>query len=432
LNFGVFQNYYSITPPFSSSKSITIIGVLASSLPTLGVPFVTPIALRYPYYQRHLVVGGWMTCVLALLLASFATQVWQLILTQGLMYGTGWAVCYTPFFIMANEWFIAKRGVVFGIVFAASGVSGLVLPFILETCLDSYGSRATLRGAAVAVFLFVGPGPVFLIKPRIPRRRGGPSRATTANSLGNVRFLRDPRFYVFAVAIFLQGIGLYLPNIFLPSFARLLDLSHAQGAALLALLSAAQVAGQIALGWMSDVVDVHIPAALSALIPALAALLLWGLAKSFAPLAIFALLFSFFGAANSVFWSRICAMLADDPASAMMLYGLFNLERGVGGALSGPLSTWLMVDEVDRNSYGLERYGRLVAFVGVTMAASSLCGLGWFVRGNRFYARKAEAVVSDEAAALRLGHSTEDLRGDDVLEMERLYVRPDPKAEDLR
>lgn len=366
--------------------------------------------------------------MLSLVLASFATQVWQLILTQGLLFGAGWATAYTAFFIMANEWWVKRRGVVFGIVFGASGVSGLALPFVLEAGLERYGARTTLRGYAVAVFVLVGPA-MLLIKPRLPLSAhmggGGQSGPNGKARPRNLRFLRHPRFYVFAVAVFLQGIGFYLPNIFLPSFAQEVGLSHAQAAALLALLSLAQVGGQIGLGHLSDLIDVHIPLALSALVPAMSVLLLWGFAKSFAPLVVFALAYSFFGASNSVFWSRMCTLVADagddggggDAATAMMLYGFFSVERGIGGALSGPVSTALLRGGVDVTGYGIGKYGRLIVFVGGTMVLSSLCGLGWFVRNKVAYTGE-RSLVREETAE----ESGDSNQHDDAQELDRLVV----------
>lgn len=88
---------------FSNSKSIPTIGTLAVRISYLGVPITSPITLRYPQYYIHILVSGWLLCIFGLVLASFATQTWHLILTQGAMYSIGWAIYYTPFLIMLNN-----------------------------------------------------------------------------------------------------------------------------------------------------------------------------------------------------------------------------------------------------------------------------------------------------------------------------------------
>ena len=371
LSFGIFQAHYAQHELFTDSKNIAIIGALATGISNLGLPFVSPVALRFPQYQRHMVCFGWCLCCVSLVGASFATQVWHLILSQGVLYGSGWVICYTPFLIMLNEWFVKKRGLVYGILFGASGVSGLILPFILEASLSRFGFRVTLRAFAIAVVVVSGPALV-LLKPRVVRKN-----AVRAGH-GTLQFVTDKTFWLFAIAVFLQGIGFYLPAIFLPSFAHALSLSHAQGALLLALCSLAQVTGQMALGQLSDKVDMHILTSLSAGVPATAAFLLWGPAKSFAPLAVFALLYSGFGGGYSVLWSRVTTYMSDDPGTAMVIFGIFSFERGFGNMLAGPISTWLLADTTNISDYGLARYSAVIQFVGVTMALSSLSGIGYF------------------------------------------------------
>lgn len=371
LSFGIFQAHYAQHELFMDSKNIAIIGALATGISNLGFPFVLPVALRFPRYQRHMVWFGWCLCCVSLVVASFATQVWHLILSQGVLYGSGWVICGTPFLIMLNEWFILKRGLVYGIVFGASGVSGLILPFILEASLNRFGFRVTLRAFAIGVVVITGPSLV-LVRPRVLEKN------TARADHGTFHFLTDKTFWLFVLAVFLQGIGFYLPAIFLPSFAHALSLSHAQGALLLALCSLAQVTGQIALGRLSDKVDMHILASLSAGVPAAAASLLWGPAKSFAPLATFALLYSGFGGGYSVLWSRVTTYMSDDPSTAMVIFGIFSFERGFGAMLAGPISTWLLADTIDISDYGLARYRAVIQFVSVTMALSSFSGLGYF------------------------------------------------------
>ena len=168
LSFGIFQAYYSNLTLFKDERSgIPTIGALVLGVSYLGCPFANPVVFRFAKYQKSIVVLGWLLCASALILASFATHVWHLWLTQGAMYGASWVLCYTPFLIMLNDWFVKRRGLAIGILFGASGVSGLVLPFILEALLERYGFRTTLRLYAVAIVVIGGPG-LFFLKARVP------------------------------------------------------------------------------------------------------------------------------------------------------------------------------------------------------------------------------------------------------------------------
>lgn len=87
--------------------------------------------------------------VAALIMASFATHVTHLILTQGLLYGVGGALLYNPFLIYVGEWFEEQKGLAYSIFWAGTGFSGAVVPFLMEWALHKYGFRTTMRAWAL-------------------------------------------------------------------------------------------------------------------------------------------------------------------------------------------------------------------------------------------------------------------------------------------
>ncbi|KAK5131272.1 hypothetical protein LTR08_001177 [Meristemomyces frigidus] len=389
LAFGLFQQHYSAHELFRDSSSIPTIATLATGVSYLGMPFTNAIALRWPQHRWLMGVVGWAMCLVGLVGASFARHTWQLLLFQGLLYGVGWVVCYTPLLFMLNEWFVERRGLAYGLLFGASGVSGLVIPVALGWMLERYGFRTTLRAYAVATVVISVPG-LCLIRPRTPpqqtareleKRRPGVLQALKP-------FAKNVHFHLFAFAIFLQGLGFFIPNIFIPSYAKALGLSSAASSSLLALISLSQVFGQLWQGWISDKVNIYIPAALSALVPGLGALLLWGPAKGMGYLMPFALIWGFFSASYSVLYTRVCSFLTDDQADSgvddnigMLLYGFFSFERGASNILEGPISSWLVGGDgktVDMGRYALGRYASVVWFTVFCMVASSTAGIGWF------------------------------------------------------
>lgn len=113
-NFGVFQTYYTAHTSFQSSTFISTIGTLATGLPFLGAPLITPLATYFPKYRQQMIYIGWAICTLGLLGASFATEVWHLILAQGVIYGSGFLLLYYPLLGMLNEWFVKHRGLAYG------------------------------------------------------------------------------------------------------------------------------------------------------------------------------------------------------------------------------------------------------------------------------------------------------------------------------
>lgn len=368
MSFGVFQRYYTQNPLFKGNKNIPTIGSLATGISNFGFGFVSPIVVKYPQHAHHIMWFGWAICISSLLLASVATEVWHLVLTQGVMYGSGWVMTYSPFLLMLNDWFIARRGLAYGICFSASGIGDLVIPFLLEWLLNAYGFRSTLRCAAAAMILITGPA-IILIKPRRCQKA---SKHVASN---DTDLLTNGPFYVFAVAVLLQGSSFYMPGLFLPSFAQSAALSTSQGALLLALIGLAQVFSQLGLGYMSDKVNIHILLFLATGIPAAFSIFVWGSAKTLPPLAAFAFVYSLFASGYSVLWTRLSMYVTNDTAAATTVYGIFSFERGLGTVLAGPISSFLLNDTTALDAYGLGRYSAIVLFVGVTMAGSAFCVL---------------------------------------------------------
>lgn len=388
LAFGIFQEHYASHPPFAGSNSIPTIGTLATGMSYLGMPFTNMIMLRWPEYQRHMCVTGWLLCVLSLVAASFATSTWHLLISQGLLYGVGWVVCYTPFLFMLNDWFIKRRGLAYGILFGASGVSGLVIPLAVGALLDRFGFRVALRSYAATIVLVSGPG-LFLIRPRRePSSMGSGSSSHTTHAKpdydGDQRtdtftVVRSLPFQIFAIAIFTQGLCFFLPNIFLPTYATLLALSHASSNALLALMSLSQVSGQLFFGYLSDRSSPYLATSLSTLLCAISVIFLWGTAKEAGRLAAFTIIWGACAGSFSVLYTSICIHLTSDTGLGMVIYGIYSFERGIANILQGPVGSWLLSGEagVDLERFGLWKYEKVIWLSAVCMllsAAATLAG----------------------------------------------------------
>ena len=152
---------------------------------------------------------------------------------------------YFPIISMLNEWFVARRGLAFGIITAATGVSGATLPFILDTLPDSKGYPTTLRAFAVTLVVLTGPV-LLMLKGRLPAAQ------SSARSRTDLSFLKNSLFWFFATSVLLHGLGYFYPTLYLPSYASSLGYSPNVGALLLALFSLMQVPSQIGIGYLSD------------------------------------------------------------------------------------------------------------------------------------------------------------------------------------
>ena len=81
----------------------------------------------------------------ALISASFAQNTATLLGTQGVLYAVGGLALYFPAMYMVDEWFVARKGLAFGVVWTGTGVAGAILPFLMQWLLESYRFRTALR-----------------------------------------------------------------------------------------------------------------------------------------------------------------------------------------------------------------------------------------------------------------------------------------------
>ena len=390
LSFGVFQNYYSTLPAFSGDSRITIVGTMASGIGYLTAPFVTPLIRRYSRYRRQMIWVGWPICILALVAGSFADRLSTLILTQGVMYSLGFVCFYYPILSMIDEWWVVRRGMAYGILCAASGFSGAVFPLAIEALLGRYGYRITLR--AVAVALFVATGPLIpVLKGRLPETQAG-------SSIGRVdwTFLRKPLFWIYNLSNLVYGMGYFFPSLFLPSYATTVGLRGWQGALLLTVMSVSQVLGQFTFGYLSDgKVRLNYLIAIATVVSSLATFACWGIANSFGPLLVFAILFGFFGAGYTAMWARMASAVTDGQSSSLIAFSVFCFGKGIGNILAGPISGSLIMPAVHIQSYGVIRYSTLIIFTGVAMAISAICVGAWYgVKSTRSVAASVLRISS--------------------------------------
>ena len=369
--FGVFQTYYAQMPEFQDDKdNIPLIGTLAQSLYYLGGPLSALATKKFPKYQRQQIWAGWPLSILGLLCASFTSSVSGLIATQGFLYGLGFVTVSYPIVSMVNEWWVVRKGMAFGLISASSGLTGAVMPFIIEALLARYGYRTTLRASAVAMAILTFPL-LFLLKGRLPASE----HSTLARS--NWAFLRSSLFWIYASAILIQGIGFFFPTVFLPSFASSLNISSVNGALLLSVMSISQVLGQFALGYLSDKnLSVSLLAAICCIVGAVSSFTLWGLGKSMTLLILFTIVYGFFSFGFGTLRVAMGRAVSDDPSTVVSTFSIFVFLQGVGNILVSPISAALMSAPTAVERFGTGKYEGVIILTGTSsVLAASVIGL---------------------------------------------------------
>ncbi|QYS98699.1 hypothetical protein H0G86_005867 [Trichoderma simmonsii] len=372
-SYGVFQRYYSDVPEFQKDAvRIPVVGVLSTGFYYFGSPFSAMLARKFPKYQRHQIYLGWVLSIAGLLSASFTSSVNGLIATQGALYGLGFVLISMPIVSMVNEWWVARKGMAFGLISASSGATGAVLPFIIDALLRRYGYKVTLRACAVAMAVLTAPL-LPLFKARLP--------ASDQANLARINwdFLKQPLFWIYGSAVLVQGIGFFFPVVFLPSYASLFDISSIKGALLVCLMSIAQVLGQFAFGYLSDKsLPVSLLMTICCAFAATASFTFWGLAKSLPLLAVFSFIYGFFAFGFGTMRVAMGRAVSDDPSTVFATYAIFVFLMGVGNILVGPLSAGLMAPrDVIREHYAGNKYEPMVIVTGATSLFAAFIVLAW-------------------------------------------------------
>ncbi|PWY84696.1 MFS general substrate transporter [Aspergillus sclerotioniger CBS 115572] len=375
---GLFQEYFSTHSDLERGKGgLAMVGTTSTGILYLLSPVTFTLLTRYPYLQKYCASIGLVLSVGGSLLSSFSTTVWQLIATQGVICGLGNGLVFSPTTLYLDQWFIRRKGLAYGIMWAAKSISGVALPFVASACLDQFGASTTLRAWTV-VTLLTTLAALYSIRPRIP-----PAPSTAPQPL-DLAFLKLATFWMLQLGNIIQSFGYFLPSTYLPSYSTTAaGLSDTTGTLLLALFNATSVVGGIVLGSLCDRFAVTNIMLLSSVGSGLSVLLFWGLSISpssgsypqaaIALLVLFSITYGFFAGGFSSTWSGVLTQVKREVPSLEtgLVFGLLAGGRGIGSVISGPLSSALMQQGslTGKASGGIgyaTDYGSLILFTGVT------------------------------------------------------------------
>lgn len=347
------------------------------------MPLTFTLLTGYPQLRRYCGPLGLLLNALSLILSSYATSVWQLIITQGFLNALGSGLLFAPTSLYLSEWFIHRKGMAYGVIWAGKSGAGVAFPFLTTYFLNHYGAPKTLRIWCIASTILTFPL-LFFLKPRLPLPTTHTPRPLS------FKFLKHPTFWALQTGNIIQSFGYLLPSTYLPSYAHQLGLPSLTGAILVALFSLASTPGGIVHGILCDRSSPSLVILLSSLGSALAVFVFWGVAaeKPLPLLIIFALVYGFFAGGFSSTYPGVEKELKnqDDSLDTGLVIGCLLGGRGVGYVVSGPASGGLLGAWRASGSWGGgNEYRGVVLVTGITAV---LGGMGWEWKfGRRLLAR---------------------------------------------
>ena len=244
---------------------------------------------------------------------------------------------YNPTVVFLQEWFVQRKGFAFGIMWSGTGVGGVSIPFLISALLDRYGFRTTLRIWAVTIAVVALPL-AFSVKPRLPTSGNVHPRRTDS------RYVTSRTFWVLQLSNVIQGLGFFMPTIYLKSYISSLNMDPNLGTATLALVNGATTVACPLIGSLVDRMSVTDITAAISIVAAFSTFVLWGLGVSAPVLVIFSLVYGFSAGAYSTTYTGVVKAIQarDNGADPGMMLGYLAAGRGLGSVLSGPLSGALL------------------------------------------------------------------------------------------
>ncbi|KAJ6178204.1 hypothetical protein N7519_008665 [Penicillium mononematosum] len=314
--FGVFQKYYHAHEPFQDSNMVAVIGTCATGISYLSCPLVIAAMILLPQWGRWFSSFGLIIMCLSLALGSFSSNITHLVLSQGVGFGIGGCIAYSPSILYMDEW-----------------VSGIIFPIGLEKLLNRFGFETTLRVISVVVFVLAAPF-IYFHKPRLPVRK------TVDYQRLNFRFLMTRIFCVYQLGNIIEALGFFLPGIYLPTYARSIGATDFLSSLTVTLLNLASVFGSVTMGHLADRYHAITCITISTVGSTLAVFFLWGFASTLPTLFVFSIAYGLFAGCYSATWAGITHEVrrVDPSADATMIFSVIAFGRGIGNVVSGPLS----------------------------------------------------------------------------------------------
>ncbi|KXS14951.1 MFS general substrate transporter [Gonapodya prolifera JEL478] len=263
---------------------------------------------------RNTALLGTVFMTTGLVLASFATQVWHLYLTYGIITGIGAGFAWVPSAAVTPSWFLKRRGTAVGIAAAGGGFGGMALGPMGQALLDHLGWQWALRVTGFVTFAVLASSALLLrLPPGAVVRPRGPFLDWKMFSSGT--FLR-----LLAMG-FLIAWPYFLPFHFISEYAFDQGYSKEIGAMLTALMNATAGVGRILTGLLSDKVGHLNMVMVSFAVPAFSILVLWTLTGTSLPMMIV------FSVAFGAFSGGFIVLL---PVSAAFAFGTQGLGTTLG------------------------------------------------------------------------------------------------------
>ena len=303
------------------------------------------------YDPRLLIIVGGISVGTGWFLSSMATSFYIIVLTYGIIAGTGVGIAYAPPIKVISKTFTNNKGIAIGLLLSGFGLSPLVTAPFIKYLINKMGVTETFKVLGILFLILI---PLFGLFFKSPTEQNNVTKILNKDSSSSdkvIDLLKNTRFKgLWTCFVIGTSIGLTIIGISSQLGEEVFNINSNTTAMLLSLFAIFNAAGRPLFGWITDRFSTYYAAMLSFTLIFLSALLLYvsnGDNK-------FQYIISL-----SLLWMNLGAWLSIAPTSTSIFFGEENYSRnysllftayGVGAIIGTPIAGFI------RTRYGSYQY----------------------------------------------------------------------------
>nr|XP_029707566.1 uncharacterized protein LOC109623291 [Aedes albopictus] len=128
--------------PDSSATTASWIPAILSALCLALAPVSSALCQRFS--PRIVVIIGGVFCALGLTMSYFATSLYHLLLTFGILTGIGGGLSTTPGIVIVSQYFEKRRALANGITISGTAAGSFIFPMLIERLIHLFGFHGTI------------------------------------------------------------------------------------------------------------------------------------------------------------------------------------------------------------------------------------------------------------------------------------------------
>lgn len=240
-SFGAF--FESITAEFDAGSGATaLVFSITISLSFALAPFTGALADRFG--PRPVLLTGAAALTGGLLITSQATSIVMAYVTYGLGVGLAIACGYVPMVALVGGWFVERRALALGMSVAGIGLGTLLGSPLSAALIEATSWRTTF------VIYGIGGGVLMCLVAVVARPGPAAQSSPGLRSFRELMAIRDfASLYASSLCV---TFGLFVPFVFLASYAEDRGAEPVAAASLVGLIGGASVVGRLGLGSLAD------------------------------------------------------------------------------------------------------------------------------------------------------------------------------------